>query len=478
MNKDNTLKHPPGSYAEILDIAIPLVVSTGSWTIMHFTDRLFLSRYSQDAFASALPAGVLSFTFACFFIGTAGYTGTFVAQYYGAKQFSNIGKIVWQGVFFAMFSGLILLSLIPLADDIFSFIGHPEPLPALETTYFRILCYGMTFAILTAVFSGFFSGMGKTKIVMIVNVACSGFNIILDYAWIFGKFGLPRWGLRGAAWATVFATILGSLVFFVLFMLPGNRKKFNTLGGFRIDLHLIKRLMKYGMPNGVNFFLDISAFSLFVIMVGRLGKAELTATNISFNINVLAFMPMIGFAIATNILVGQYIGRNLPETAEKCVRRVFLLTVGYMGVVALSYVLVPSLYVNLYGTQGGTEITPEIRNLARTLLIFVAIYSFFDAVNLVFSSAIRGAGDTPFVMRVVVVCSLSIVLIPTYVCCVVLKGSIFIAWTFFSLYIVVMAIIFYLRYRGGKWKSMKVIETTPPEIAPAPGALGESEVMR
>ena len=326
----------PGSYKEIFTIALPLVISSGSWTIMHFTDRMFLSWYSEDALAASLPAGVTNFTFICFFMGVASYTGTFVAQYYGARQFDRIGRIVWQGVFFSLLSTLLLLPRIPLSLPLFRFIGHPGNIPLLEAQYFRILCYGMGFNLLSTSFSSFFIGLGKTRSVMIVNLMTACFNIVMDYAWIFGKWGFPRWGIRGAAWATSLSAVLGALVFLGLFMLPENRRTYGTARRIRLDPPLLVRLLRFGIPSGIQFFLDMSGFTLFVLMVGRLGKVELAATNIAFNVNVFAFMPMIGFGIAVSTLVGQYLGRNRPDIAMKCVRRIFKLTILYMGTVAVS----------------------------------------------------------------------------------------------------------------------------------------------
>lgn len=470
--------HKPGSYREILSIALPLVISTSSWTFMHFTDRMFLSWYSDDALAAALPAGVTSFAFICFFMGVAGYTSAFVAQYFGSGQLKKIGPVVWQGVFFSLFSGILLLPLIPLSIPLFRFIGHPGRIPELEAVYFRILCYGKTFTLLSAVFSSFFTGLGRTKTVMIINILGACFNVVLDYAWIFGKWGLPEWGIRGAAWATTISAFLTAIAFLILFMTRENRKRYATLSGFGFDYKIFRRLLKFGIPNGVQFLLDIAAFTLFILFVGRLGKVELQSTNIAFNINIFAFMPMIGFSIAVSILVGQYLGRNRPDIAEVCVKRIFLLTFIYMGVISLSYVLFPGLYVRLYGSREDPALLADVYRMARILLVYVAIYSLFDSINLIFSSAIRGAGDTHFVMKVVVITSLFMVIIPTYLFCVLFNGSIYLAWTFFSLYIIANSFVFILRYRGGKWKSMRVIEMRVSELSPAATSPTESEIMR
>jgi len=466
-----------GSYREILSIALPLVVSTSSYTLMHFTDRMFLSWYSNDALAAALPSGVTNFALLCLFLGPTSYVSIFVAQYFGAQEYRRIGAIVWQGIYFALIAGALLMGIIPFSLHLFRLINHPGNLPILEASYFEILCYGFIFNLLSSVLSGFFIGLGRTRIVMIVNIFSAGLNIILDYAWIFGKWGFPRWGIQGAAWATVLSVVTATLIFIFLYLSHENRKLYDTIAGYRLNKNLLFRLLRYGLPSGVQFFLDIAAFTIFVLLVGRLGKVELAATNIAFNINTIAFMPMLGFGTAVTILVGQYLGRNKPEVAARSVRRVFVITIAYMSLIAFTYIFFPGVYVVLYGSKENAALLVDIRRMSKILLQFVAFYSFFDSFNIIFCSAIRGAGDTRFIMWVSVLGSIFVVIIPSYITCVVYKGSIFLAWSFFTFYVVFVGVIFLLRYRGGKWKAMRVIEMPPAPFSMAPGDIAESEIL-
>jgi len=466
-----------GSYREILSIALPLVVSTSSYTVMHFTDRMFLSWYSNDALAAALPAGVTSFALLCLFLGPTSYISTFVAQYFGAQEYRRIGAIVWQGIYFALIAGVILMGVIPFSLHIFRLINHPGSLPILEASYFKILCYGFIFTLLSSVLSGFFIGLGRTRIVMIVNMFSAGLNIILDYAWIFGKFGFPRWGIQGAAWATVLSIVIGALIFIFLYLLGENRMIYGTLAQYRLNKKLFLRVLRYGLPNGVQFFLDIAAYTIFVLLVGRLGQAELAAIHIAFNINTIAFMPMLGFGTAATILVGQYLGKNKPEIAAQSVHRVFIITIAYMSLISFSYIFFPGIYVALYGSKENAALLLDIRRMSKILLLFVAFYSFFDSFNVIFCSAIRGAGDTRFIMWVSVLSSIFVVIIPSYITCVIYMGNVFLAWSFFTFYVIFVGVVFLGRYRSGKWKEMRVIEVPPAPLPMAPGDIAESEIL-
>ncbi len=465
-----------GGYREVLAIATPLILSTGAWSVQHFVDRMFLSWYSPEAIAAAMPAGMVYFSVTSLFLGTATYVSTFVAQYYGAKRFARIGPALWQGVYVSLVGGFALLCLIPLAEPIFGLVGHDPIVQRCEVAYFQILCLGGGAFIASSAISGFFSGMGRPWPVMWVNTVSTAVNLILDYVLIFGKWGFPELGIRGAAIATVLSGVFSFLVLLALIARRKHNTTYHTLRGWRPERELFGRLVRFGFPSGVQFFLDMAGFAAFVLLVGRLGINSLAATNIAFNINTLAFMPMIGCGIAVSVLVGQYLGRDRPDLAERSTYSGFHLTFLYMTSIAAAYVLVPDIFVTPFAVLADPEGIAEIYRLAVILLRFVAVYSVFDTMNIIFASAIKGAGDTRFVMIMILIMSALALIIPTYLAVVVLGYGLMVAWVIASVYIIVLGFIFYLRFRGGMWKGMRVIEAPVakmvPECAECPDATG------
>ncbi len=458
MKNLKTRWNSPGGYREVLVIAIPLILSTATWSIQHFVDRMFLTWYSPEAIAAAMPAGMLNFSMVSIFMGTAGYVTTFVAQYYGARQFHRIGPALWQGVYISLFGGLLILCAIPFAESFFSLVGHSPLVQQNEVAYFEILCLGGGAYAASYALSGFFSGRGKTWPVLWVNVATTVVNLVLDYALIFGHWGFPELGIRGAGIATVVAGVFSLLMFFVLLCSGSNNDTFHTIKGWRLERDLFVRLLRYGFPSGVQFFLEMAGFTAFVLLVGRLGIASLAATNIAFNINTLAFMPMIGCGIAISVLVGQYLGGDKPDRAQSVVYSGFHLTLVYMLSIASAYVLVPDVFVAPFALQADPEGFSEIYGYSIVLLRFVAVYSVFDTMNIIFCSAIKGAGDTRYVMLVTVILSVFLFIIPVYLTVVVFELGLMVAWVFATAYITLLGVVFYLRFLGGKWKTMRVIE--------------------
>lgn len=453
-------------YREVLNIAFPLILSTGAWSIQHFIDRMFLTWYSQEAIAASMPAGMVNWTLTSLLVGTAAYTNTFVAQYFGAKKYQRIGPAVWQGIYLALLSAPVILIFYPLSDSLFSFIGHEAKVQELESDYFKILLFGSPFVVSSNAISGFFSGRGKTMVVMWINIAGMVINIVLDYLFIFGKFGLPEMGVQGAGWATVIAAALTCLLFFIRMVRPEMNARFSTLGGWKFDRELFGRLLRYGLPNGLQFLLELLAFTIFIMLVGKLGVRELAASNIAFNINMLAFLPMYGMSLAVSTLVGQSLGENQPAMALKSTWSAFHLAFTYFGILALGYFFLPGLFLRPFAWQSPSADFAATARLTAQLLRFVAIYSLFDAANMIFSGALKGAGDTRFVAAASIVLSWLLMLLPSFVTLYFFNAGINWLWFFVTLYVVGLGIVFFMRFQKGFWQSMRVIEAEAlPQVA-------------
>jgi MATE family multidrug resistance protein len=330
-----------------------------------------------------------------------------------------------------------------------------------EAEYFRAICLGGGFYIASYALSGFFSGRGKTWPVMWVNTLATTLNLVLDYAMIFGNWGFPEMGIKGAGYATVIAGAFSFLAFFMLLSTGANNKKYNVFGGWRPNLDLFLRLLRFGFPSGIQFFIEMAGFAGFVLLVGRLGTASLAATNIAFNINTLAFMPMMGCGMAISILVGQYIGAGRPDMAQKSAYSGFHMTMIYMLTIAAAYVLLPDIFVAPFAAKSDPQGFKEIYRFSVILLRFVALYSIFDTMNIIFCSAIKGAGDTRFVMYITVLLSFFGFLVPTYLAIAVFNSGLMVCWVLATIYVSSLGVAFYLRFLNGRWKTMTVIEQTP-----------------
>jgi len=297
---------------------------------------------------------------------------------------------------------------------------------------------------------------------MIVNVIGAAVNIPLDYCMINGVAPFPELGIVGAGIATVTASATTTAVLVILIFRKENRTRFATWTAKAFDKELFGRMMRYGLPSGIQFFLEIFGFTFFIQMLGRLGDLELAASNIVLSIESLSFLPMVGFHIGNATLMGQAIGRGRPEEGAYATTSAIHITLVYMMLLAVVFVLAPEPLLRLFRADQHThDQYAEIMALGVILLRFVAAFSFFDALNLVFSSAIKGAGDTRFIMWTIAALCLGVMIIPVYVAVEVMGAGIYAAWTIATVYVCALGIAFMLRYRQGKWKRMRVIESQP-----------------
>ena len=464
------------AYRELLVVALPLIASSGSVTLMHTIDRLFLFWHDPDEFAASMPAALTNYTLMAVAFGTAMYVATFVGQYEGAGRPQRVARAVWQGVHVALAGGLLTLLLVPAADAIFRAIGHTPRIRAFESAYFRVLCWSALPTLLAAALSGFFSGRGRTVAVLLANLAAALVNVALDWVFVFGHLGWWEWGIRGAGVATVIAAWVNAGVLAAAIALPRHRP-YGFSRQWAIDWGLLGRLLRYGVPNGFIFMVDVGCFLLFIAIVGRLGALPLKATNLAFTLNMLAFVPMVGLSTAVSTLVGRRIGAGDPDAAARLTWLALWLAEGYMACWVVAYLTIPGVLVAPFLDATGAE-AEQLRGIIATILKFVAAYSLFDALLLIFSGSIRGAGDTLFSMAYTFACGAGLLVLPTYVLCEVRGGGLLTAWTVATVYIVVFGTGYLLRFLGGKWRTMKVIEDEPEDACIPPAPVPERPEMR
>jgi len=462
LQSDNTASSPSWwgrrcGGREVLVLALPLIVSTMSWTVMNFIDRMFLLWHSQDAMAASLPAGMLHFTMICLPLGLASYANTFVAQYHGAGRPERIGVSVWQGVWVALACIPLFLAAIPLAPALFAASGHTGTLLEHEVTYFQVLAYGAGAGVLCGALSSFFTGRGVTWVVMVVDSSGAALNILLDYAWIFGHWGLPAMGIEGAAWATVVSQWFRVLLYLLLIYTPNNRRTFQVVAGRRIDWPLLGRLLRFGGPNGLQLLVEVAAFTILLLLVGRLGEAAMAATTLAFNINSVAFVPMLGLGLAVTTIVGQQLGAERPDLAARATWTSAWIAGVYTGAMGLLYVGAPDFVMMGHAAGASPEQFAELRSVTVMLLRFVAAYCLFDATNIIFVGALKGAGDTRFILWN----NLLIAPFPVLAAWIGIRWfglGLTWCWIIITAWVCALGVIYLGRFLQGSWRDMQVIE--------------------
>lgn len=446
------------NYKEVLSISLPLVLSMAATTVMEFTDRVFLANYSIDAIAAAMPAGIAAFLLLTFFTGVAAYLNVFIAQYTGAGTLSKIGACLWQGIYFSLLAAVVLIGCSFFAGPIFRLSGHPPSVQALERDYFGILCRGGGINVLNAGLACFFSGRGKTRPVMLINVIGMAFNIPLDYALINGIWIFPEWGIRGAGIATVCSWTLMAVMYAGLIFNPDNDRRYGILSRRAFDAQLSMRIIRKGVPAALQFTLDVFAFTFFIFMVGRLGRIALAVSNMAFSVESLAFMPAVGFSIGISTLVGQSLGRNDVDAALRFTKQTICILMSYILLLDLLLFSAPGwiLAIFIMGERGSAAY-PQLLARGVVVLRIMAFFISFDALYFTFIGVLKGAGDTRFIMWSIGMVTIGVMIIPLTIVVDYLGWGLVACWITLTGYVIALFCVSFFRYRQGKWKSIRVI---------------------
>jgi MATE family multidrug resistance protein len=316
--------------------------------------------------------------------------------------------------------------------------------------------YAAVFGVLNNTLSSFFSGLGRAYVVMWVSIVIMLVNLSLDYVLIFGHFGFPSLGMKGAAIATNIAIITGVMIYAVMILKPHNQLQFNTLKHWVFNKALFNRLIYFGFPNGLRLFIDMSSFTAFLMIVGMLGKDSLIASNIAFNINALSYIPMMGLMIAASVLVGQHLGNNNAQLAERATWSTLHLGLVFFSILGLLYISLPGLFIWPY-LQASEFDQLDSLALVVILLRFVAFFGLFDATFLIFLGALEGAGDTRFIMKMSFIISVLLMVVPSYFYVKYMSADVIGLWMIITFHVIVYSGVFYRRFKNGLWKEMRVI---------------------
>ena len=451
----------PGGLFQVFHIAFPLILASAGHALNLFTDRVMLARYSREAVSAALPSGLTNFTISCFFVGVIGYANSFVAQYTGAEADHRVGPAIWQAFWLSVIGGLFMATGYFWAVPLFDFIGHTESVQKQEVIYFQILSLGAFIPLMLGAFSTFWAGRGKTMFVMINNFVVTGLNIPLNYAFINGKWGAPELGISGAAIGTVISALAGLILYLIFFFRKRERQRYAVWPPV-FEKDLFKRMLRFGTPSGMQLFLDLLAFNIFVLLLGLVGKNEQEtmiiqeASTIALSINSISFTPMIGVGQAVSVLVGQSVGGGKISDACRAVRTSRTLMILYTGTMGLLFIFYPDPLIALFSRSGDAG-QGDTMEMVRLFMKFIAALTVFDGTVIIFSSAIKGAGDTKFAMNANVGLAFALCAFPCVIAWL-LKMNVLVFWIILDVYIITCAAVFVGRYIQGKWKKMHVIE--------------------
>lgn len=376
----------PGNVAETFRTMLPLLMMAAAGAVNTVVDRAFLARFSDTAVGAVVPAGVMVGTLSCFFLATAGYSSTFVAQRHGRGDGEGAARAFAQGLVLAVLSVPFLLLAIPFGHLLMAASGHGAELVAAERAYFDIAMPAAVLQVFAGVLGGYFNGLGRTSVAGLAGTVGCLVNLALDPLFIFMFNG----GLVGAAWASVAGSAVTCL---------GLLGKMRGSGiPFVFDGALLLRIIRYGAPTGLMQLFGSAIFTVFVLATGRLDAMSLAVSNIAFGVNSVFYVAVSGLRDGATVLAGRYRGKGDFAALGRLYRSSLLLAfVAALGV-GLGAVSLSDVLADVFRAADSDFDPAVFRTTLLAVLSVMALRALAEAVVETSVGVLKGVGDTAFTM--------------------------------------------------------------------------------
>jgi MATE family multidrug resistance protein len=369
-------------------LAYPVMLSMLGQVMTGVADSVMIGRTGATPLAAASLANVVFVLMMTFGIGVSYAITPFVAEADGRNDKPQIIDVLRHGFIINLITGAILVTIIMLSQFLLHYLNQPEDVVKLAIPYLLIIGFSIIPTMVFQTYRQFGEGLHSTRMAMIIVIGCNLLNILLNYLLIYGKFGFPALGLNGAGIATLIArSFMGLLMMAYIFY---GKKFLPYRAGFSFGNYskkLINRLLHIGIPAGVQFIFEVSAFGFSAIMMGWLGTTALAAHQIAINLATISYMTTSGLGAAATIRIGSYLGKRDIPTLRTAGFTLINMALVIMLVWGIAFIVwryeLPALYIS----------DPDVIGLAAPLLIIAGLFQLSDGMQVVCAGALRGLKD-------------------------------------------------------------------------------------
>ncbi|HEY64427.1 MAG TPA: MATE family efflux transporter [Caldilineae bacterium] len=432
-------------------LAWPVIAENLLQTLLGVVDMMMVSHLGASAVAGVGAANQVIWVLAASFSAVMVGTTVLVSHAIGAGERAQATRVVKQSVLIALLIAAVLGVVGHLyAEEIISLMGAEPEVVAAGGTYLRIILQMVFFMITMFVVGAALRGAGDTQTPMKVTAFINLEHVLIAYGLIFGHFGLPRLGVAGSAWAASLSRATGTAILVAILLRGKAPVSLRGRGGWRPDFELIRRLFRVGIPSMIEQGLLSTGMLLYGVLVIRLGTKVYAAQRITFQMISLSFMPGIGFATAATTLVGQSLGAQNPDRAQRAAWRATFSALTWMSMMGFLVALFGRPLMRLFSDD------PEIVQMGADALKVIALTQPPQAIAQVLAGALRGAGDTRFPMWTTTAGIWLIRLPLAYLFGPVMRLSLAVIYMSNIVDSIVRAIMVYVRFQRGRWKDIEV----------------------
>ncbi len=439
---------PQPRRGRILSLALPIIGGMVSQNLLNLVDTAFVSVLGDEALAAVGFGSFANFMSLAFITGLSVGVQAVAARRKGEGKDSETAVALNGGLLIAIGFGVpIAAATYAIAPSVFPLLASEHSVAQIGVEYLQIRllsapAVGMNFA-----FRGYWNAVDLSKLYLRTLLVMHVVNALLAYVLIFGKFGAPALGVAGAAWASVFATWIGTGYYFVQALMRARGAGF--LRGIP-SASTMATMLRTSLPAAFQQFFFAAGMTVLFAIVGRLGTAAVAASNVLINLLLVALLPAMGFGLAAASLVGQALGQKDTSTARRWGWDVVRTALPLITVIAGIGFFFPDLLLGIFLHD------PETRALARMPMRIIAVSLPLDVVGVVLLNALLGAGDSARVLVVTSVLQWIVFLPAAYLVGPHLGWGFTAIWIANAIYRLIQSGIFAAVWRSEAWTRVRV----------------------
>lgn len=441
------------SFRTLLSLAWPVVISRASQVVVGLTDALMVAHLGEAALAATTAGAMNTYAVMILPMGTVFIVGSFSAQFFGKGDLVGARRYGYYGLLVALATQVFAVLGIVVTPTVLSWLPYASDVQTLMTDYMVIRLLSAGPAIAMEALGSYYGGLGDTRRAMRANIFAMGLNVVLCWVLINGNLGAPAMGVKGAAWANVLATTAACGLFLYWFFAE-------RIGAHGLSAKEFRRMLRFGLPSGFNWFFEFFAFNGFInVVMAGLGTTSLAAMMSVLQINSMSFMPAFGLASAGAVLAGQAIGMKRHDDVGKVLRITLIATCVWQGAVGLLYLLVPKLLMRPFAADEATQ--GLLFEVGARMLMVSAAWQLFDATAMVIAETLRAAGDTAFTLWVRAGLAWLVMLPGGWVTARYLDWSDVGVLSWVIVYLALLAVALVFRFRAGSWRRIELTSEVP-----------------
>lgn len=440
------------SYRHIFNLSFPIMLGSAGQNVITLTDSVFLYFKSQEDFAAIGFVGVFYLTIAAIGFGFSRGGQILIARRHGEKENDKVGLHFYTMLIFVMFLALFMFLFMLFGTPwFFSWIIDSKVIYHKSLEYLSTRAYGVFFSYSGVAIMALYTGISRTKFIIVDTIILTVVNLILNYALVFGKWGLPEMGIAGAGLASTIAEVVAILTFVVYMFFDKELKKYNLNKVPQIAMVRVKKLLNISSPIVMQSAVGVGSWFVFFALIEKMGERPLAISNLGRLIYLLLTIPVFGYATGINTLTSKFIGMRKRMAILPITRRTAFMSLGTLLIYGFPIVFFPKY--TLYPIMGSEDMSLFTDGQPVFYVVYVIMITF--SISSIYFNGLLGTGATLFALTTQFIITV-VYLVICYVAIIHLQVSLVVAWSLELIYWIPVGIISWWYLKSRRWQRVKL----------------------